>query len=289
MDDPAQKPQITDDGKSDKPAAGSIEAKLHQILSRHEQQLIDAGLPVTTDGKPLPNHLLRSALFGVTAKVFRREQEIASVDGIRVYIARGYRPTQAHLDVWEHCLALAGKQGTGKQIRFSAYSFLKAIGRTPNGGSERKWLHEALLDLAGCIIRVSDGRYSYFGPLLEEGFKDEKTEQYVIKVNPRLAVLFAGSNWTALDSKQRAALRRHPLAQWLHAFYSTHAKPHTYKVETIQRLCGSETEELWRFRQLLKRALDKLSQATGWRCFIDEDDGVVVQKKAKTMPDPLEG
>ena len=289
MDDSVQKPENRDDDNGDKAAAGGLDAKLDQILSRHELRLIEAGLPMVPDGKPIPNHVLRSALFGVTAKAFRREQEVAAVDGIHVYIARGYRPTQAHLDVWEHCLVLASKHGTGKEIRFSAYSFLKAIGRNPNGGSERKWLYDALLDLAGCIVKVSDGRYSYFGALLEEGFKDDKTDEYVIKVNPRLAVLFARGNWTALDSKERAALRRHPLAQWLHAFYSTHAKPHPYKVETIQRLCGSDTEELKKFRQLLKRALEKLAQATGWRCFIDEEDCVVVQKKAKTMPPPLQG
>jgi hypothetical protein len=108
---------------------------MDRIRERREQEAIKEGLPVPTNGKPLPNHVLRSALFGVSAKVFRREQKIASVEGVDVFISRGYRPTQAHLDVWEHCLALAAKQGTGKQIRFSAYAFLKAIGRNPDGGS----------------------------------------------------------------------------------------------------------------------------------------------------------
>lgn len=66
---------------------------------------------------------------------------------------RGYRPTQAHLDVWEQCLDLAAKHGTGKQIRFSAYSFLKAIGRN-TGKSDYEWLKEAINDLTSCLGRI---------------------------------------------------------------------------------------------------------------------------------------
>lgn len=258
------------------PNTGVAQA-LDRIRQRREQDAMAAGLPVPSNGKPLPNHVLRSALFGVSAKVFRREQKIASVEGVDVFISRGYRPTQAHLDVWEHCLSLAASQGTGKQIRFTAYAFLKAIGRT-NGTSDRKWLNEALLDLAGCIVRITDGRRTYFGPLIEGGTKDELTDKYVIEINPRLAVLFMGGTWTALDRKERDSLRRHPLAQWLHAFYSTHSEPFAYKVATLKELCGSDVEELWKFRQMLRRALEHLADATGWTCYIDEEDKVVVRK-----------
>lgn len=239
---------------------------------------MDAGLPALPNGKPLPNHVLRSALFAVSPKAFRRETKVASIEGVEVFIARGYRPTQAHLDVWEHCIHLAARQGTGKRIGFSAYSFLKAIGRSPGGGSDRKWLNDTLLDLAGCIVRITDGRHTYFGPLIEGGVKDEQADQYVIEINPRLAVLFLGGAWTAIDGEQRKDLRRHPLAQWLHAFYSTHEKPFRYKVETIKELCGSEVEELWKFRQVLRRALGTLARVTGWQCAIDEKDCVAVVK-----------
>lgn len=263
----------------------STSAGVNQTLDRMRQRrgdaIIAAGLPVPASGKPLPNDVLRSALFAVSQKVFRRETKVASIDGVEVFIARGYRPTQAHLDVWEHCLALAATQGTGKQIQFSAYAFLKAIRRNPNGGSDRKWLAEALLDLAGCVVRITDGRRTYFGPLIEGGTKDELAEEYVIEINPRLAVLFMGGTWTALDTVERAKLRRHPLAQWLHAFYSTHSEPYAYKVATLKELCGSDAEKLWSFRQVLRRAIEKLAEATGWECNIDDEDKVVVRKKSK--------
>lgn len=245
---------------------------------KQELEAIQSGLPAIDDGKPLPNQVLRSALFAISPKVFRRETKVASIDGIDVYITRGYRPTQAHLDVWEHCLKLASEQGTGKRITFTGYAFLKAIGRS-TGRSDYKWLKDMLYDLAGCLVRISDGQRSYFGALIEGGVIDEKTEDFVIEINPRLAVLFMGGCWTALNQKQRAALRRQPLAQWLHAFYSTHARPHRYSVEKIRELCGSEVEELWKFRQLLRRALEHLSKTTGWRCYIDKCDCVVVEKQ----------
>lgn len=256
----------------------SIDKVLDQIRKRHEEVTIARGIPRPANGKPLPNDILRSALFGVSERAFRREEKIASLEGLEVFMVRGYRPTQAHLDVWEHCLELAARHGTGKQIRFSAYSFLKAIGRS-TGKSDYEWLKEAIHDLAGCLVRISNGRYSYFGTLIQEGFRDEETNEYVISINERLALLFMGDNWTALDFEERRRLRKRPLAQWLHAFYSTHAQPYPYKVETIRRLCGSEVEELWKFRQLLRRALAELESVTGWSCTIDKNDCVVVVKK----------
>ncbi len=251
---------------------------LGRIRLRREHAAVANGLPSPPSGKPLPNDVLRSALFAVSQKVFRRETKIVSIEGVDVFIARGYRPTQAHLDVWEHCLALAAAQGTGRRIHFSAYSFLKAIGRSPNGGSDRKWLSEALLDLAGCLIRITNGAHTYFGQLIEGGMKDEKTDEYFIEINPRLAVLFAGHRWTAVDAIERMALRRHPLAQWLHAFYSTHTRPFAYKVETIRDLCGSDTKEIRKFRQMLRRALNELAAVTGWACEIDAQDRVAIRK-----------
>lgn len=109
------------------------------------------------------------------------------------------------------------------------------------------------------------------------------TEEYFVEINPRLAVLFMGNRWTTVDAVERRALRRHPLAQWLHAFYSTHAAPYRYKVETIKNLCGSDTEDLWKFRQMLRRAIAELSRVTGWSCAIDENDCLVVNKSGQTQ------
>lgn len=242
-----------------------------------EQKAIERGIPSLPNGSPLPNDVLRSALFAVTEKEYAKECKVASIGGIDVYIVRGYRLTQAHLDVWEQCLRLASQQGTGQRIVFSGYSFLRAIGRS-TGKSDYKWLRGMLYDLAGCLVRITNGKRSFFGSLIRRGAIDEETDTFAIEIEKPLAVLFM-DGWTALDQDTRKALRKRPLAQWLHAFYSTHEKPHRYKVETIRQLCGSDVRELRKFRQILRRALIALAEATGWKCWIDDEDCVVVEKQ----------
>uniref|UniRef100_UPI002FF144DF plasmid replication initiator TrfA n=1 Tax=Streptomyces cyaneofuscatus TaxID=66883 RepID=UPI002FF144DF len=65
--------------------------------------------------------------------------------------------------------------------------------------------------------------------------------------------------YTHVDWKQRKKLGNNNLAKWLHGFYSTHASPFDYKVETIRDLCGSNpSQRLGDFRKLLRAALKKL-------------------------------
>jgi hypothetical protein len=84
------------------------------------------------------------------------------VNGLTI-VFNGPRLSQSDLDVWEHCLHLARINGTGCQIRFTGYSFLKAIGRS-TGKSDREWLKGVLLDLASSVVEISDGKRAYFGP-----------------------------------------------------------------------------------------------------------------------------
>ncbi len=258
--------------------ADTLAAKARE---RQERDAIAAGLPDWPERtRGLPNSVIRSALFGLTQKeaVKKHEVVLASVDGISVTLVRGKSLLQHHMDVWEHCLRLAREQGTGKRILFSAHSFLGAIERS-KGKSDHEWLRQVFYDLAACLVRITDGRYSYFGTLIQGGSRDEATGQYFIEVNQKLALLYGHGQWTQINAEQRKALGKHPLAQWLHAFYSSHREPYRYKVLTIKGLCASEAGELYKFRQLLRKALARLSTMTGWHCEIDGNDCVVIVKK----------
>jgi hypothetical protein len=270
-------------GPTESGSSIGVAQTLDRMRQRREQTVIAAGLPDWPESKRgLPNGALRSALFGISPKERRTyafERHVASIDGIEIFITRGPNLMQHHLDVWEQCLKLGKDQGTGRRIEFTAYAFLKSIGRN-TGKSDNEWLKNALYDLAACVVRISDGSKTYFGPLIHGGTRDELTGRYVIEINPKIALLYGSGQWTQLDYAQRESLRRHPLAQWLHAFYSTHSSPYRYRVETIRRLCGADTEgELKKFRQVLRRALDRLQEATGWRWRIDERDCIVLQKQ----------
>ncbi len=247
---------------------------------RREQETIAAGLPEWPEkARGIPNGALRSSLFGAIRRAprkFLKRTKLQSVNGLTI-VFNGPRLSQSDLDVWEHCLHLARINGTGCQIRFTGYSFLKAIGRN-TGKSDREWLKGVLLDLASSVVEISDGKRAYFGPLIHHGVRDEVTMEFVIEVNPRVAILYGADGWTQIEWAQRWALRRQPLAQWLHGFYSTHAEPYPYKVETLRRLAGSENEHLYSFRQELRSAMSKVSEVTGWAWCIADADLVQVTK-----------
>lgn len=227
----------------------------------------------------VPNSILRSALFGAIKRgrrTFLQREPVASYEGVTI-LQTGPRLDQADLDVWEQCLHLAHTQALGMRIYFSAHSFLRAIGRW-TGKHDHEWLKNAFARLASSVVEIKDGKRAYFGPMLHHGTRDDETGLYVIEINPAIARLYGTDGWTAVDWEQRMALKGQQLAQWLHAFYSTHADPYPMKVETIRRLCGSENKDLFGFRRELREALAELAATTGWSWRIDENDLVHITK-----------
>lgn len=210
----------------------------------------------------IPNGVLRSALFGAIKKGPRRyleREEIHALDGIRI-IYTGPRLDQGDLDVWETVLHLVRLLPLGEEFRITAYQFLKILGLT-NTGPNRDTLDRRLHRLKANGVEIEIRRYSYEGSLIDEVYRDKDTLEYVLRLNPKLRALFEKDQWTMVDWAVRMALSGQPLAQWLHGFYSTHAKPYPLSVEKLHQLCGSETEEIWKFKQLLARALESVSQA----------------------------
>ncbi len=238
-------------------------------------------LPLWPEGvRGVPNSVLRSALFGAIKRGKRAYQdaiEKASVDGVRV-IHTGPQLDQADLDVWEQCLHLARTEGLGSRIQFAGHSFLKAIGRS-TGKSQHEWLKGALRRLMTSLVELQDGKKAYAGQLLHDWARDDETGHHVIEINPRLIQMYGSDGWTQVEWAERLALKGRPLALWLHGFYGTHAAPYPLRVETLHRLCGSETRLLKHFRAELKEALAVLAAATDWACWIDDADLVRVEKK----------
>ena len=271
--------------------------KLDQLLARvpelqakaRERALTAPAQPTPAVQLPLwpepvrgvPNSILRSALFGAIRRgkrAFMQRQEIASYEGVTI-LQTGPRLDQADLDVWEQCLHLARTGGLGTRLQFAAHGFLKAIGRSA-GGRDVEWLKGALARLASTVVEIKDGKRAYFGPMLHHGARDDETGRYVIEMNPAIVSLYGSDGWTQTEWGQRLALKRQPLAQWLHGFYSTHAQPFPMKVQTIHRLCGSEAARMDHFRSELRDALAALAEATGWTWEIDDADLVHVRKQS---------
>ena len=236
-------------------------------------------LPLWPEAKRgAPNAVLRGALFaaiqGKGRIAMHRQELIATQDGVTIRYT-GDQLDQADLDVWETVLHIARLQGLGTELHFTAHAFLKALGRQ-TGKSGHDWLSSAFARLGATWVEISDGRRTYLGSLIEGGARDEDTGRYVLEINHKLARFFGPTLWTQIDWEQRQALRRKPLALWLHGFYATHAKPLALTVEYLHKLSGSQTKQLRKFKQNLTQALRDLEATGAIKAFEIRDDLVHV-------------
>ena len=191
--------------------------------------------------RAVPNGFLRSALFGAIKRGARRylkAELVAAVEGTEIRYT-GERLDQGDLDVWESVLHAVRTQELGSQCRVTSYALLKLMGLTDTG-KNRATLHTRITRLVANAVEVKQGRYTYIGGLIRFAAKDEETQEWVIELDARLRPLFAADQFTQVEWAVRQALSGQPLAQWLHGFYASHAKPFPMLMETLLRLSGSE-------------------------------------------------
>lgn len=213
------------------------------------------------DSRLLPDAVLRSALFSVQKKGTRAvhwpAKEVASIDNIKIFYT-GQQLDQGDLDVWETVLHLSAKVCLGEKIFTSLYEMLKIMGMTING-KNYEILEQRLNRLTACSVTIDTPKYNYTGSILAGFGREKETDRIFIRLDTDMAVLFQPTRFSQVDWRIRKSLKGQ-LAQWLHAFYSTHAKPLPMKVETLHRLCGSDVALLKNFRPQLIKALDTLAE-----------------------------
>lgn len=205
----------------------------------------------------VPNSALRGALFAAIQgkhRQYLKRELLAVQQGMEIRFT-GMQLDQSDLDVWEQALHFARQHPLGTRCDFSAYAFLKALGRK-TGNSQHEQLKDNFARLGGCLLEVTHGQLTYGSSLLEF-VRDEVTGRYAVHFNPTLSNLY-DAGWTAVEWQQRQALRRKPLALWLHGFYATHADPHPMRIETLRELSGSRTKTLFHFTANLKHAFNDL-------------------------------
>lgn len=213
--------------------------------------------------RAVPNGFLRSALFGAIRKGRRRyvkAEQLAALDGIEIRYT-GERLDQGDLDVWESVLHAVRLQELGSQCRVTSYALLKLMGKTDTG-KNRATLHERITRLRANAVEVRQGRYCYIGGLIAGAAKDEETQEWVIELDAKLRPLFAADQFTQVEWAVRHALDGQQLAQWLHGFYASHAKPFPMRMETLLKLAGSENDNPRSAQQKLRHALDAVAEAS---------------------------
>jgi hypothetical protein len=228
-----------------------------------------AQLPLWPDSvRAVSNAALRGALFSVSKEreTFSKRTLIASVDGLEIRF-QGVRPNQIDLDVWEMLLHLARLQPLSTEVQFSAHAMLKELGRG-TGKTQHEQLKEQIARLASGLTEITwtKERKVFGGTLISSYYRDEDTGAYVVSFNKNFGKLYANGH-TSIDWNQRQSLGQNNLAKWLHGFYSSHEQHvYPYKVETLQKLCGSQSPRK-EFRRLLKAAFLKLVELktiTSW-------------------------
>ena len=235
-----------------------LENLKRSISERAGAQVIQ--LPLWPDGKRgTPNSFIRSALFSAIQSKDRQFIDGKALDsqaGISIHYT-GQQLNQEDLTLWETLVHLAKDNPIGNTYTFTAHSLLKAMGLN-TGGDEHVRLHKGITRLNACSVQITHEGKTYFGALVKSGLKDELTSHYTIELNRELIRLYGDTQWTAIDWQQRVALRRKPLAQALHAYYSSHRNPYPVKLATLQRMTGSRNDQASGFKRHCRVALDQL-------------------------------
>lgn len=250
------------------------------VTQRQSAEVIQ--LPLWPEPKRgTPNSFLRSALFSAIQskdRQFLKEVTLASQDGITVKFT-GEQLNQEDLTVWETLVHLARRHPLGNSCAFTAHGLLKALG-LPTGGDQHRVLHSAIIRLTACAVEIRHDRKIYFGSLVESGAKDELTSHYVVRLNRDIIRLYGESQWTGIDWQQRLKLRRKPLAQALHAYYSSHRSPFPVTLAFLQKITGSKNTQAASFKRQCRVALDVLSHIGFLQSYTIEADRVTVSRNA---------
>jgi hypothetical protein len=219
----------------------------------------------------IPNALVRGALFTVgncrQQRAYRKNMVIAALGNTEINYT-GEELRQDDEDVFLQIVHLARLSPLGTEVEFTAHSLLKALSWPTNSRSYDR-LRDTIARLSVTGLEVRSDNQGYSGSLIRDFQWKEadgrSSRTWKVRLEPRIVALFGHMIYTQIDWSQR--LRLGNLAKWLHSFYYTHANPFPMKVETIHHLCGSSTQSLPKFRQLLKRALDELVKVGFFECW----------------------
>ena len=215
------------------------------------------------DQRAAPAAMLRSALFGVIKRGKRKAVEkelLASWAGSEIRYT-GFRLDQADLDCWLEAVHLARQYPLGRDVRFTARGFLRAMGRKGSGGKDLQWLDGSLNRMVACAvtIRFANGQ-EYTGSLISEFFVDRNSGRYVVRINPLIAPLFDEA-FVKLSVATRHRLTT-DLARWLQGYIQSHkateAHPHRIGLQQLKTLSGSTRAHLRNLRLDVRRAMENL-------------------------------
>ncbi len=245
----------------------------------------DITLPNWPDNKRgTPNSFLRSALFSAIQSKDRADLKraiLASQAGIIVTYT-GQQLNQEDLSVWECIVHLAKKHPLGYICEFTGYEILKTL-NLPTAGEHHKRLHDVIIRLTACAVEIKHAGTTFFGSLISSGVKNDETGHYTITLDKDIIKLYGKTEWTSVNWDQREKLKRKPLAQALHGYYSSHKTPHPIKIETLQKFTGGRNKQAAGFKIKVQKALEELVYVGFLKSYSIENNLVYVIKRNTTL------
>lgn len=235
----------------------------------------------------IPNVFLRSGVFAAIAKGQRAilsEAEIKGQAGTGLTFD-GEQFDQHDLDLLGPLVGLLfQKSHRDQEYTTSCSALLRMLGVTDTGPN-RTSLRNRLQRLSSCKLSVDNPWCNFSGSLIRVRYIDGHNT-IALRLSPKINELYENHSYTRINWDLRSSLSGNPLAQWLHGYYATHAKPHPVRIETLKKMSGSNTRSLGKFRQLLSNALEKLGTASAehGQKFTYEIDGELVRVIKRPSP-----
>lgn len=234
--------------------------------------------------RAIPNVFLRSGVFAVIRSSTREslEEKVISSRSDTKLVYTGKKLAQNDLNLFAAILHLSRNLPLGQEVEISRYALLKCLEVTDCGAS-RDSIKDSFLRISNCKFSIETPSCIYEGGLLYAEGLDTKAP-IVVRLNPKIISLYSRGEYTWVHWGIRRTLNRSPLAQWLHGYYATHAKQFPILVKTLHAFSGSQVNSISKFRQLLKEALEKLSQVSAAHGV--QFDFVIEKNKVKVSTTP---
>ena len=255
----------------------------------HTEQL---RLPYTRQNPPLPNAILRAAIFPALPATGDRpildKAPVFSVDGLSVTFS-GKRFDQRDLDVLLGIFEIGRYEPIGCAFTFTTYTLLRQLGREDGADhyrDVRESVSRLLFGMLEITQRIGTRKKWFAGSLLqsasaESDINDERTSTYRIALNPKLAVLFGFGMWTRIDLEQRKALGRNQVAKIFHLYYSSHTRPGVHSYDTLAKLADLQTSEAKQIRRVIRNAHDALTSTRFLASYKALKNGIRVTKASE--------
>lgn len=267
---------MSEQGPLPKELADTMERLGRSIAAKKEKEpppptpkLLQFPLPFEEDTRAVSNSLARGSLFAAVKdrQYFKQYVIVGEVDGVKIEFA-GEQLNQDDHDTLLQLVAMANHKAFGVDICQAVNAVLRGIGRATYQ-EQRRQLFDQVSRLVRGTVRLTTPQIRYEGHLLDDASTplDQATlpqfrRHLAYRLNPKFARLYAESAYTLFDLQERGKLkgRGSELAKWLHLWIIGNVKQYPHKVETIRKLCGSRTKELYKFRQNLRQALELLKE-----------------------------